>query len=415
MKTVVLTVNLAPAVYQLQCDGLVAVPTETVYGLSANGLNPRAIEKLYEVKGRPETKPINLLIPDLDAAAGLCEEIPDGCRKLAEAFWPGPLTMILKKSSKVPDIVTAGGSTVGLRCPDHPLTLSLLRSCGIPLATPSANLSGMTSPKTVEEVLTYFNGKIPYVIDGGPCTIGLESTILDMTVTPPRILRQGGLAQEEIEKVLGCSVIPADEAKAENMTVIGITGGTGAGKTTALNAVRDLDGLVLDCDAIYHDLTLHSTAMLSEIDARFPGVVENGVLQRKKLGSMVFADEKALAELSTMTHRYVCDEVRRLLADWQSKGGRLAAIDAIALIESGLDKLCTFTAAVTAPEEVRARRIMAREGIDYDYAILRIRAQKSDEWFRANCGILLVNDFERAEDFEQYCRDIFMKKVREQK
>ena len=206
MKTVVLTVNMAPAVYQLQSNGLVAVPTETVYGLSANGLNPEAVEKLYEIKGRPETKPINLLVAGLEAAEPYCPDMPAACRLLADAFWPGPLTMIVKKGPAIPDIVTAGGPTVGIRCPDHPLTLSLLRSCGIPLATPSANISGQPSPKTAEEVLAYFNGKIPYVIDGGPCAVGVESTILDMTVTPPRILRQGGLPRQAIEQVLGCEV-----------------------------------------------------------------------------------------------------------------------------------------------------------------------------------------------------------------
>lgn len=197
------------------------------------------------------------------------------------------------------------------------------------------------------------------------------------------------------------------------MTVIGITGGTGAGKTTALNAIAAMGGLILDCDAIYHDLTQSSRPMLEEISARFPGTVEEGVLQRKELGRQVFADEQALLDLNSITHRYVCQAAEQRLADWEAGGGTLAAIDAIALIESGLARLCSFTAAVTAPAEIRARRIMAREGIDYDYAMLRIRAQKNDDWFRANCDYLLVNDFDRAEDFEKYCRNFFTEKVSE--
>ena len=197
------------------------------------------------------------------------------------------------------------------------------------------------------------------------------------------------------------------------MTVIGITGTTGAGKTTALNAVRDLGGLVIDCDAVYHDLTLNSADMLAEIRARFPGTVRKGVLQRKRLGRIVFADEKALADLNAITHRYVCEEVRMLLARHEKDGGTLAAVDAIALIESGLDGLCTFTVAVTAPEEQRILRIMAREGIDRSYAELRVRAQKDDAWFAEHCDHLLINDFDSAEGFERYCREFFTEKVRQ--
>lgn len=208
MKTVTLTINLAPAVYQLQANGLVAVPTETVYGLAANGLNPDAVEKLYEVKGRPETKPISLMVPDWDSAVRCCDSPSEDCVRLARRFWPGPLTLIVKKAPDIPDIVTAGGPTVGLRCPDHPLTLSLLRSCGIPLAVPSANPSGQPSPRSAAEVLAYFNGKIPYVIDGGTCSVGVESTIVDTTVNPPRILRQGGLSRQQLEEALGKELAP---------------------------------------------------------------------------------------------------------------------------------------------------------------------------------------------------------------
>lgn len=195
------------------------------------------------------------------------------------------------------------------------------------------------------------------------------------------------------------------------MIVIGITGGTGAGKTTALNAIAAMGGRILDCDAIYHELTQSCRPMLEEISARFPGTVEDGVLQRKQLGRQVFADETALQDLNTITHRYVYQAVEQELAQWEAAGGNLAAIDAIALVESGLTRLCRFTAAVTAPAEIRARRIMAREGIDYDYAMLRIRAQKDDDWFRSRCDYLLVNDFDHAEDFETYCRDFFTEKV----
>lgn len=191
----------------LKMGGLVAVPTETVYGLAANGLDPAAVERIYQVKERPPRKPINLLIPDMDAVETLCLDIPRAAYSLAERFWPGPLTMILKKTPRVPDIVTAGGATVGVRCPDHPLTLRLLRLCALPLATPSANPHARPSPKDLESVLRYFDGRIECAVDGGPCSVGMESTILDLSGEAWRILRQGGLPREDIEEALGRKVL----------------------------------------------------------------------------------------------------------------------------------------------------------------------------------------------------------------
>ena len=186
--------------------GLVAVPTETVYGLAACGLKGEAVAKIYEVKGRPGTRPISLLISDMKQAEKLCRDIPKEAYALAEAFWPGPLTMILKKADCVPDIVTAGGDTVGVRCPDHKLTLKIIDLADAPLAAPSANPFGKTSPKDFESVLDYFDGKIEGAVDGGRCSVGIESTIVDMTVRPFKILRQGGLDKEKIEDVLKAEV-----------------------------------------------------------------------------------------------------------------------------------------------------------------------------------------------------------------
>ena len=209
MKTEIINERsgLARAAEVLLSGGLCAVPTETVYGLSASGLDPAAVARIYEVKGRPETKPISLLVSGIRSLPLLCRDVPARAYLLAEAFWPGPLTMILRRSSRVPDIVTAGGDTVGVRCPDHPLTLELLRLCGVPLATPSANISGMPSPKDASGVLSYFDGRIECLIDGGPCRVSIESTIVDLTSRQPRLLRPGGLPVEYIENVLHCEVL----------------------------------------------------------------------------------------------------------------------------------------------------------------------------------------------------------------
>ena len=363
----------------------VAVPTETVYGLAGNGLDARAVEQIYEVKGRPSVKPLSLMVPGAEAMEAYCEEVPPQAKRLAARFWPGPLTIVLKARELVPDIVRAGGETVGLRCPDHPMTLELLRRAGVPFAAPSANPSGAPSPKTAAEVRDYFDGQIAAIVDGGPCGIGKESTILDMSRTPYRVLRQGALPAEEIA-----------EALAEDMTVVGVTGGTGSGKTTALRELERRGALVIDCDAVYHELLENSAELIGEIEAAFPGAVEDGSVRRKKLGEIVFRDESALTELNRITHRHVTAEVQRRLREHAMKGGSLAAVDAIELLASPLAARCDFTIGVIAEEETRARRIMARDGICRDYALLRIRAQQPDSYFRERCSVILENNGDEA-------------------
>ena len=170
--------------------------------------------------------------------------------------------------------------------------------------------------------------------------------------------------------------------------ILGITGGTGCGKTTLLQAIEEAGGLVLDCDAIYHALLAADRHLLSAIEARFPGTVESGALQRKKLGSIVFSDEQALLDLNAITHSAVKAEVLRRL----ETAPRLAAIDAIALFEGGLAELCDITVAVTAPEEDRVKRLMLRDGISEEYARKRIAAQHDESWFRKRCDHILENN-----------------------
>ena len=185
--------------------------------------------------------------------------------------------------------------------------------------------------------------------------------------------------------------------------IIGITGGTGCGKTTLLDLIREKGGVVLDCDAIYHRLVKTDKDLLASIEARFPGTVEEGVLQRKKLGSIVFNDQAALADLNRITHSAVKAEVVRLLTPEPS----LAAIDAIGLFESGLDKLCKLTVAVDAPREIRIARLMARDSISAEYAAARIDAQTSGEEFARRCDYTLLNDG-TLEDFQKKCLAFFL-------
>ena len=196
MKTELFTNDLSRAAEIIENGGLVAVPTETVYGLAGNGLDAAAVEKIYEVKGRPAVKPLALMVPDAESMGKYCLDVPPQAKTLAARFWPGPLTIVLKARREIPPVVRAGGDTVGLRCPDHASTLELLRLTGLPLAAPSANPSGEESPKNARQVLRYFDGKIEGVIDGGACGIGRESTLISLAETPYRILRRGALGEE---------------------------------------------------------------------------------------------------------------------------------------------------------------------------------------------------------------------------
>ncbi len=187
----------------LRAGGLVAFPTETVYGLGANGLDAAAVSHIFEAKGRPQDNPLILHIPDPSHLARYCRDIPPTAYALARRFWPGPLTMILRRRDNVPDVVTAGLDTVGMRCPDHPVAHEILELCQLPIAAPSANTSGRPSPTTAQATLEDMAGKIDAVVDGGPCAVGVESTIIDLTVSPPRLLRPGGITLEELRSVLG--------------------------------------------------------------------------------------------------------------------------------------------------------------------------------------------------------------------
>lgn len=510
----------------IHAGGLVALPTETVYGLGANGLDPDAVKKIFEAKGRPQDNPLILHISDAAQIEQLCHDIPPEAYALAEAFWPGPLTMVLPAKDIVPLSTRAGLPSVAVRCPDCAITRDIIRLSGVPIAAPSANISGKPSTTTAEHVRHDHDGRIDCIVDGGPCRVGVESTIVDLTEEPPRLLRPGGIGPEQLQAVLGdiiidkavttsvdkdtvvkapgmkyrhyapdCKVLivegdlpaavsyikrhwqpgnrvlcfeeelaafapfaplaygkerdpdslmaglfaalrklddpsigtvfarcPRGSGKAlavqnrlakaagfsyvtprEKSFVIGITGGTGCGKTTALNAVRNLGGTVIDCDEVYHRLLLTDHAMLTRISRQFPGTVKDGVLDRKKLGSIVFADASALLELNRITHSAVREEVLRLLPSVPT----LVAIDAIGLFEGGLAALCDTTVAITAPEKDRIARLMEREGISEEYAASRIAAQKSNAYFAGMCRHTLENNGS-LDAFATKCLAFFM-------
>jgi L-threonylcarbamoyladenylate synthase len=211
MKTDILAVDpnlIAPdaitrAAEVLRQGGLVAFPTETVYGLGANALDAAAVARIFEAKGRPANNPLIVHVGDAQAAAQLTSTWPQAASPLAERFWPGPLTLVLPKRPEIPDLVTAGGPTVALRVPAHPVALALLRAVGLPLAAPSANRSGELSPTRAEHVLRGLAGRLDLILDAGPTTGGIESTVLDLTTQPPRVLRPGLVTAAELERLIG--------------------------------------------------------------------------------------------------------------------------------------------------------------------------------------------------------------------
>ena len=529
MKTLLLSAGEAStpatAAEIIKKGELVAIPTETVYGLGANGLDPDAVAKIFLAKGRPQDNPLILHIADARDMEKYCHSIPDCAYALAEAFWPGPLTLVLPAKENVPKCTTAGLPTVAVRCPDNAVTREIIRLSGVPIAAPSANISGKPSTTTAQHVLHDHDGKIAAVVDGGPCRVGVESTILDLSDETPRLLRPGGITGEQLQAIVGdivldkaitssvshdevvkapgmkyrhyapdCQVLIVDgdlpaavsyvkehfapgnrvlcfeeelEAfkefsplsygknadrdtllaglfaalrelddpaigtvfarcpngsgkalavqnrlgKAAGFTsvhprkkhfIVGITGGTGCGKTTALETIGLFSGVTIDCDAEYHRLLECDAELLAAIESRFPGTVVDGVLQRKELGKRVFADPAELAALNAITHPRVKAAVLAMLPPTPS----LVAIDAVGLFEGGLAELCDITVAITAPEDVRIQRLMEREGITREYALSRIAAQKTCEEFSKMCDYTLENDG-TYQDFQRKCLAFF--------
>lgn len=515
----------------LRRGGLLGIPTETVYGLGADALNEDAVSRIFLAKGRPQDNPLIIHVPNASWLERYCRDVPPAAYRLAERFWPGPLTMILPRRDIVPLQTTGGLETVGVRCPNHPVTLAIIEAAGVPIAAPSGNTSGRPSPTTAAHMIEDMDGRINGIVDGGPCTVGVESTIIDLTVTPPRLLRPGGLPLESLRQVLGevavdkavtgllaagerprapgmkyrhyaphapvtvvtgepersarriqgllsdtAGVICFDEyaplfpghiihklgpaadksaqarhvfdalrtfdgtdvteifaqcpddgglglavanrlkkaagfhlIDADRPLIVGLTGGTGAGKTSALAALEDLGGTVLDCDAVYHQMLRTDPALREAITAAFgPVFCPDGSLDRQKLGTLVFSDHAALDRLNAIVYEYLPPELLR-----RAQGHTLVGLDAISLMESGLGRLCACTVAVLAPAEDRVRRIMARDGISEDYARLRISAQQPDVFYRERCSHILENNCATPAQFREQARIFFRSMLRE--
>lgn len=484
----------------LRRGGLVAIPTETVYGLAGNALDPTVSAQIYKVKGRPSDNPLIVHIADIKELPALVEEIPEAAKKLADAFWPGPLTIIMKKSPLVPMQTTGGLDTVAIRMPSDPTARAIINAAGVPLAAPSANLSGLPSPTSFPHVCDDLMGRVDGIVNGGDCEVGVESTVITVVTEIPRVLRPGGISVEQLRRVLGRVDVdravlekPAENAKvaspgmkykhyapkadvymvdasaedyaaflhthseaaalcfnedvpylknrcvpygsaADSLSqahglftslhhldeigaktvyarmprksgvglavynrliracafrivtpneqlVIGLTGQTGAGKSTVAKQLKARGCVIIDCDAVTHDPSLYAGTCLTELQNAFGRAIikEDGTLDRRRLANLAFASEEGKAKLNAITHPVILARLKKEIAAY--KDAKVIVLDAPTLFEAGADRLCRRVVSVLADETVRLGRICRRDGLTEQEALTRMHAQQSDDFY----------------------------------
>ncbi len=507
------TEGIEKAASLLADGGLVAIPTETVYGLAANALNSAAVASIFTAKGRPSDNPLIVHIADEADWAPLVTHIPDNARALANAFWPGPLTIILPAANCVPKEVTGGLTTVAVRFPSHPIAQAVILASGCPLAAPSANRSGSPSPTNSARVIEDMNGRIDAIVDGGDCDVGVESTVIDLCHTPPRLLRPGGITPAMLEEVLGpieidsavtealqegavaaspgmkykhyapraeiCIVkgsptayanfvnahkvegtaalcfdedIPSlsapcvsygsrrdalsqarqlfdalrqlDEQGARTVyaacpvpegvglavynrliraaafrlipaiQVVGLTGPSGAGKTTVSDTWKAQGAYIIDTDKLARQVVEPDSPCLHQLVATFSDAILNvdGTLNRAELADRAFSTAETAQQLNAITHPAILELTKQQLFAAADAGYETAVVDAPLLFEAGFDTLCDHIVAVIAPSDKRLARIMARDGIIEEAARKRMAAQQPDAYYTRQGVTVLHND-----------------------
>ena len=507
---------------------VVAIPTETVYGLAANALDPEAVKRIFEAKGRPQDNPLIVHVASLDEIEPLVSEIPEALYRLAEKFWPGPLTVIMKKSEAVPDAVTAGLDTVAIRMPSHPVARQIIKESALPLAAPSANASGMPSPTSAAHVINDLEGRIDAVIDGGECEVGVESTVISLVKNPPVLLRPGGISPQSLEEVLGkieishavfekleagekplspgmkykhysprakvtlikgdfekykafleaqkyetCAVCFEGEGKhfrtaveygrqgdcddqAEHIfaalrevdetgceyafvrfpdtegvglavynrllrsaafrvidldfkiPVYGLTGQTGAGKSTIAQMFAENGFCVADTDVLARE-AVKNPEVIAELCEYFGAdIFEGGELNRRELAKRAFASPGKTALLNKATHPEITRLAFEAIHSGEKAGAKAAIIDAPVIFESSITSVCKKIVCVTAPLEERIKRIALRDSITPEETAARMSAQKDEEYYIKHSDVIIENtDTEAA-------RQAVMKFVKEE-
>ena len=496
----------------LQNGGLVAIPTETVYGLAAIALDSEAVKKIFIAKGRPQDNPLIVHVSSIEEIEPLVERIDPRAYALAEKYWPGPLTIIMKKSDRIPAEVSAGLDTVAIRMPSHECARAIISASGLPLAAPSANASGRPSPTKAAHVIEDLDGRIDAVVDGGESDVGVESTVVTLCTDPPTLLRPGGITPQQLIDVLGeieishavyeklkegekvqspgmkykhyapkaqvtiikgsfeqykkfllaqrdtvCAVCFEGEGKhfekyieygreSDELSqahsifdalrevdamgcrrafvrcpvsdgvglavynrllrsaafrvidldikipVIGLTGQTGAGKTTVGAMLKDKGYAIVDTDILARK-AVENPEVLGMLAARFgDDIIKNGVLDRRELARRAFADKEGSEALNAITH----PEITRLAVEEihlaEENGARAAVIDAALLFDSCLAALCDKNISVVADENERLERIMKRDSISEEDALLRIKAQPPVEYYIEKADIVINNN-----------------------
>lgn len=520
MKTIILKTadnDIKKAAEIIKKGGLVVMPTETVYGLAVDALNSEAVEGVFKAKGRPSDNPLIVHVSDKEQLNIICEEVPLTAMKLADRFWPGPITLVLKKRSIIPDNVTGGLDTVAVRMPNNTTALKLIRYSGTPLAAPSANLSGRPSPTDFSMAFEDMDGRVDAIIEGKKCELGMESTVIDLTCTPAKILRPGLVALDKLKKVLGYKAVEYDKGlniKAEGkvrspgmkyrhyapkapmtvvlgtcydvisyikkvgekcrvltfedyelnfkteglqyktygqyrdylsqtrglfaalneldrenddipiiamapptgtrfdvvrnrlykaagnniinagkMKLIGVTGGSGGGKTKMCDILRVRGYPVINADEIYRSITDKKCDLNDEIASNFGEQVlyADGSLNRKELAKIVLSDEKKLKLLNKITHPIVISEVNKIKKQYADSNAQICFLEAIALIESKLADQCDKIIFVNAPKDLRISRIMHRDKLNYEEARARVMAQPSESFYLKYANVVIMN------------------------
>ncbi len=526
------TEGIQEAARLLRDGQLVAIPTETVYGLAADALNPVAVASIFAAKGRPMDNPLIVHIADFADWAPLVTAIPDNARRLAEAYWPGPLTIILPAADCIPNEVRGGLTTVAVRFPADPVAQAIILLSGRPFAAPSANRSGSPSPTNAARVMEDMQGRIAAVLDGGDSAVGVESTVISLCGDRPRLLRPGGITPEMLEDVLG--PIDIDEAvthalqeeataaspgmkykhyapKARvrlvkgtpdgyiayvnrhaadgvaalcfeeevphlqvsaicyghrdnpleqahklfdalrqldelgahtvyaaapcpqgvglavynrliraaafdvinTIRVIGLTGQTGAGKSTIAATWREAGVPIIDADTVARQVVEPSSACLTQLVKAFSAAILNpdGTLNRRELARRAFANNETTATLNAITHPAILTAIRAQLESLADAGHPLAVLDAPTLFEAGAEALCQRVVAVTAPAEVRRARIMWRDNLDEYAADTRMAAQP-EEAFYAREGVTVLHNATSMDDLKAQATAIINEEVR---